>query len=214
MIEKEIIEGIKILSRYSFNCKTAQRLGISRTLFNYAQGKIKDVQMAEKIISLLNTDKYYKAIAAALHLDPRERFCRIIAEYYWKGKGIGIDIELWHNYTTLLPLLKVPESFYELREINKCFIHAARVVSATPQDHPRVEYQPVVLKREGLVLNSNLLVKTEVENPFEYELKTEDYVSLHFGDIIEKIKKEEYEGLKKISEKALQKFNQLKKEHL
>lgn len=197
------MNGLILACMYSCNCEKALIYNISGELQKFISEQKQPEQIKRKLKSL-ESYKFYQTIAKLNTID--DPFDWQVVSYYWKGAPeLRKRKEIWHNRTTLLPLIKIPMEYIETKLINKCFIHPAKVVKVGKKELI-VEYRPIIKKENKLTLSPKP-IKEKVKNKFKKNIAVGSYLTIHFSSAIETISYQEYQNLIKISCRSLQKFN-------
>ncbi|MBI5046082.1 MAG: hypothetical protein HZC14_03755 [Candidatus Niyogibacteria bacterium] len=196
------MDGIRMSCVYSWNCDKAKGLGVSDILLNFAKNSETDVQKIQETLFLLEIGKFYKKIAEINSMsDP---FDKRIVSYYWTGQP-NLAGELWHNYTTLLPLLAVPFSFLKIGLIDNCLARAGEVVR-TGKGGLVARYRPLIKNETGLAISETFQEKN-IEKVFGGPVKKGDLIIFHFSNFTGKINFHNAGILDKITKQSLNKFN-------
>ena len=192
-----MIEGLRLTFKYASCCEKMKRsFGIPDLTRNNV-GKLK------KIFESLDFFKYYKKIARLNNIDDLLNIR--IASYYWTGYP-KLNGDLYHNWTTLIPILKMPIKKIDVKMVDDCFVQAG-IIMSVKGNSINVKYRPIIKSHKRLVLgkqkekviNKGFLVKRRVQ-PY-------NWITFHFGTAIEIINTEKYLELLKISESVLDKLN-------
>lgn len=195
-----ILEGLKLDAKYSYNCENARRFNFSDELISFIEGR-EGVKKIKNILSKLEHFKFREDIAKINKIgdssDPQ------VVSHYWKGTPIMAG-ELWHNYTTLIPILKMPSEFINPKIVDDCLVHPTEIVAA--KKNLIVKYRPVI-KKDGKLSLDEKNVEKKIENPFMINFQEGDFSTMHFSCAIEKISIEEFKNLIRITESSLEKFN-------
>lgn len=205
--EDERMEGVILAAKYSWNCEGARIKNCSQDLSNIATRKRKSSETATKMLSTLSSFEFYKALARNNGIDnPLDK--RIVS-YYWKGTP-KLEGEFWHNFTTLLPLIKMPAEKINTDIINECLIHPAEIIGRG-KNFIDVKYRPVTKNKKEDRLKIN---KDFAEKRIGNKMLKKNYVgckiTMHFSEAVEMITEEEQEELLQITEVSLKKFNNAK----
>jgi len=195
--------GIISSLKYACLCEKAKFFGAQKKIkhiLNCTNITPEEEEWARELITGLDFFKFYYPIATATGfgvLDPR------VVSSYWLGDGN--QGENFHNWTTLLPILKLPMEHIEVAQVDDCFVHSA-VVQEVNEDNLIVAYNPVV--KSG----SNLELGQTTQKVVSRELLTDKvnasmFVSIHFGGAIQRITPGTYSNLQQLTIDALAKFN-------
>lgn len=196
------MDGIRMSCVYSWNCDKAKGLGVSGMLLDFAKNPETDIQKIQETLLLLEIGKFYKKIAEVNSMsDP---FDARIVSYYWTGQPY-LAGELWHNYTTLLPLLSAPFSFLKIGLIDNCLVRAGEVVK-TRDGGFVARYRPLIKNETGLAIAKTFQEKN-IGKEFGDSVKEGDLIAFHFSNFTEKITADNAGILDKITEQSLNKFN-------
>jgi len=198
------MNGLRLACIYSWNCEKACLLGVSNLLEKYAKGNTTKEEKVKKIIARLETDPFYRQIAEDNKIEDPLDFS--VVSSYWKGSP-NLSGDIRHNDTTLIPLLKLPFEYIEADIIDDCMVHCG-IVKEVEKDTMIVAYRPVVKKRNALMLG--ILTLKEIKKPINRaSLEEDDLISFHFSVCAEKLTKEEFDRLYKITMISLNKFNEM-----
>jgi len=202
--EKMDKNGLRLAARFSWNCETAKSkdVAISEDLKDFIKKSQNGETLIKEKLANLKTFGHYKNIACLNRVE--NIFDARVVSSYWLGypemKG-----NIYHNYTTLEPILKIQMDIIHPETINECFVHAAKV-TGIKKDSLVVEYRPVVKNDNKLVL-SNPRAK-EVKNTFAIKRIWKGcHVAIHFSDTVGILNSEELEVLRKITLQSLVRFN-------
>jgi len=197
----EKMDGLKLASMYSYNCENAHRYGFSQQLKDFAEGKNSDAEKTRYCLKNLDSYEFYEIIAKINGIenpfDPR------VISYYWKGipylKG-----GLWHNYATLIPILKMPMELIFANMVDECFVHPAQVIESSENSF-LIRYSPVVKTDKEIIID----METEkiVKKPIFLKVTTGNYVTIHYSTAIEEIDVDEFKNFLRITNNSLKKFN-------
>mgnify|MGYP001608489550 FL=1 len=143
------MDGVRISCVYSWNCEKAKALGASGILLDFAKNLETDIQKIREALLSLEIGKFYRKIAEINSMS--DIFDARIASYYWMGQP-DLAGELWHNYTTLLPLLVVPFQFFKIELIDNCLVRTGEVVRVGDDDFV-VRYHPLIINEVGLAIS-------------------------------------------------------------
>ncbi|MCX6731482.1 MAG: DUF6390 family protein [Candidatus Parcubacteria bacterium] len=197
--------GIQLACRYSFNCQHATHFGISERLKELSSGRLKEEGVARNLLEKLTSYRFFKVIAEINGIE--DPFDPRVISYYWRGEP-ELEGELWHNFTTLLPIVRLPAEKISAEMVDECLIHSA-VVSKTFPGKIVVNYFPVEI-RNGKIAVAKKSKQKEVENVFLGGLKKNDIVTIHFSKVIERIGIIDVGTLTALTNRSLEKFNRLR----
>ncbi len=93
------MNGSQLAAVYSWNCRTAKKLKVSKKLFDFASGKTDDNRGVKKILMALGPYKSYLSIAKSKHLS--DKFALAVISFYWRNL---------HNRDVIAPLCRLPLS--------------------------------------------------------------------------------------------------------
>lgn len=196
------MDGVKMSCIYSWNCDRAKGSGVSGVLLNFAKNPKADIQKIREILLSLEIGKFYKKIAEANSIS--DIFDAITVSYYWTGRP-DLAGELWHNYTTLLPLLAVPFPLLKIELIDDCLVRSGEVIRV--QDGGlAVRYRPLIKNETGLAVSGSFQEKN-IGKEFEGCVVEGDLVTFHFSSFTGIIDFDNACILDKITERSLCKFN-------
>ncbi len=197
-------EGLQLACRYSFNCQHAKHFGMAERLREFSLGNLKE-DSARNILERFDSYRFYKTIAEINGVE--DPFDQRVISYYWRGRP-KLDGELWHNFTTLMPISNLPSEHIDVNLVDDCFVHQA-VVNGIFPDRVVVKYFPVEIRDKKLVLAERPNQK-EVKNIFFAKLKAGDPVTIHFSHIIEKLDIVDARAVTVLTHRSLDKFNKLR----
>lgn len=197
--------GVKIASMYSFNCDNAQIYGFSLQLKDFAESKNADTKKIKDYLKKLDSHKFYEIIAKINGIE--NPFDYNVVSYYWKGTP-NLKKELWHNYTTLMPILKIPMDSIFVKLVDDCIVHPAKILESSEKSF-LIKYLPIVKIKEKIILGAE--TEKIVGNPLSCKAAPGDYITIHFSSAVEKINYDEFKTLLFITKKSLEKFNELRK---
>lgn len=200
------MEALKLACRYSWNCQMATHRNISKILFDFIVEGKRSPEIIKKLLKFLNSYESYCNIASATKLDI---FDINVVSAYWKGLSAGYDPEIWHNYTTLTPILNMPINYIREIMVDEDIVHPAKIIKKDEEDVV-VEYRPVIKENDDLLLKEYPIEK-KVINPFVKDCSIGDLVTIHFESIVEKITEDEFKTLASLTDKSLRKFNARRK---
>lgn len=192
-----MIEGLRLTFKYVSCCEKMKRfLEIPDFTRN-------NVSKLKKIFESLDFFKYYEKIARLNNID--DLFNIRIASCYWTGYP-KLNGDLYHNWTTLTPILKMPIKKVDAKMVDDCFVQTG-IIMSVKGNFINVRYRPIIKSHKRLTLgepkektiNKGFLVKRRVQ-PY-------NWITFHFGTAIEIINTEKYLELLKTSESVLDKFN-------
>jgi len=196
------MDGLKLACIYSWNCEMARSISASKTLFHFADKKVGEVEKIKKILGHLDTDQYYREITK--RNDWVDTFDVNIVSSYWTGSP-KLNGNIWHNYTTLIPLLRVPISGIASELIDECVVHCGEVKSVS-SNKVTVSYNPII-KENGKLVFGELREKV-IEHVFNhFSVKKGDSVAFHFSICTEILKEKECGRLINITKDSLSRFN-------
>ncbi len=199
------MKGLGLACRYSCNCGHAEMYGIADKLRAFGiNGSSKESVI--QMLSLLDSRDYYEAIAKENGI--RDPFNIQVVSYYWKGTP-KLTGELWHNFTTLVPIIKLHSRHIRTDMADQCFVHKATVVGENGGKIV-VEYLPVIIKDGKLVLKEKP-IKKEVESLLAHPSKVGDFVSIHYSAAVEKLEPEDAKTLLGVTYRSLSKFNTIRR---
>ena len=203
---EEKTKGLKLACRYSFPCERAVFCLFSKKLFDFARGEDGDVEIVKKMLEKLSSYLDYFDIAQKNKI--KNLFDERVVSYYWKGAPV-LKGECWHNFTTLLPIKKMPVELIDGRVVENCLVNVAQVV-AMGKGGLCVKYHPISKKDDKLCLSDDF-VYGNVDNGFGLEVKSDDFVTIHFSKVIEIATEEDFDNMREITKRSLEKFNALNK---
>jgi len=180
----------------------ARSVNASKTLFNFANKKVGEAKRIKKILEYLDTDRYYKEIAEKN--GGVDVFDMDVMSSYWTGSP-ELNGGVWHNYTTLIPLLEIPISNIAPEIIDECVVHCGEVKSVS-SNRVTVSYNPIIKEDGNLVLGE--LREKVIEHAFDhFSVKKGVSVAFHFSVCTEIIGAEECNRLIDITKDSLSRFN-------
>ncbi|MDP3052652.1 MAG: DUF6390 family protein [bacterium] len=205
------MEGLKLAASYSWNCNTAKRLKVCEKLLGFILGKSENDRIAEKILEALVPYRFYSAIAKANKLS--DTFSLAVISFYWRGwptafKSPRPDTGFFHNHTVAAIAYSQPLKKIELNHMNEC-LAACGKIKKVGKNYFVIEYQPVVRKKNGLVLGKPAKIK--ITNHLKLKAKIGDFISFHYANAAEIISPAEAKRLTEITEEILQNFNAKRK---
>lgn len=199
--------GLQLACRYSFNCQHATHFGVSDKLKEFALGKSKAEETIRNILERLDSYRFLRIIAEANGFE--NPFDPQVISYYWRGTP-ELEGELWHNFTTLLPIFRLPAEKISAEMIDECVVHSAVVLkTSSNRTIVTVRYFPIEIRKGKIAVAKNPKQK-EVENIFFAGLKTGDIITIHFSKIVEKVKMMDVGALTALTNRSLGKFNRLR----
>ena len=198
-------KGIRLACKYSFNCQHANLLDATETLKKVSLGAEMHADDIKEILKKLDTYPFYKAIAKINNID--DPFDIRVISYYWRGTP-KLKGNLWHNFTTLLPIKNLPMRHIDPNLIDDCLVHHAVITHSSP-DKIIAKYFPV--EKENKVLKISERAKSkEVKNIFFGKIKNGEIVTIHFSHIIEKIDVPSAITIDNLTRQSLKKFNDIR----
>jgi len=198
------MNGLQLACVYSWNCEKACLIGASDYLKKCAKGNMVKEEKVKKIISRLETDPFYEQISADNKIEDYLDL-RVVSSY-WKGTPVLLE-DVWHNNTTLTPLLKLPLEYIDTEIIDECMVHCG-IVKEVSGNMMRVAYRPVVKSKNCLKLG--IITLKKIKKPLNnISISKDDFISFHFSVCAEKLTKEEFDRLYKITILSLNKFNEM-----
>lgn len=201
VMKKMDILGIKLACMYSCKCENAMNFGVSEILRNFINNpKESKNEIVKKTLRGLSSFKHYQNIASANKIE--DPFDFNVVSYYWKGTPI-LESELFHNYTTLMPIFSMPMKYIDAGVVDICIVHSAEIIEIKKNSFV-AKYKPIV-KRGGKLIIGDSITK-EIENSFMLKCITGDFITIHFNIAVEKINENEVSALKNVTKQALEKF--------
>lgn len=197
----EKVDGIKLASLYSYNCENAHLYGFSQQLKDFAEGKNSDARKTRHCLKNLDGYKFCEIIAKINEIE--DPFDPRVISYYWKGTP-DLKGELWHNYTTLIPILKMPIKLIFANMIDECFVHPAQVIESSEQSL-LIKYAPVIKTEAKLAVGEEM--EKIINGPLCFKAVSNDLITIHYSTAIEKISEDEVQNLQQIIVHSLEKFN-------
>ncbi len=201
------MDGLKLASMYSYNCENAHLYGFSQQLKDFAEGKNSDAMKTKHCLENLDGYKFCEIIAKIN--DKEDPFDQGVISYYWKGIP-DLKGELWHNYTTLIPILKMPIELIFASMVDECLIHPARVIESSEQSF-LIKYAPVIKTEIKLAVGVGEEKEKIINGSLFFNAVPGDLITIHYSTAIEKIDVDEFENLIRITERSLEKFNEQRK---
>lgn len=199
------MEGIILACKYSCNCEKAIIFGLFKNLKHFIETQ-ENLKLTAKQLSIFDSYKFYQNIAKKNKIkDPLD--ISVISSY-WRGEP-KLKGNIWHNYTTLIPLLKIPTELIDMEILNECFIHPAKII-LKKGDQLAVKYRPIVKDKNKLRMSKKYATK-KIINTFKANAAINSYLTVHFSNAIENITEQQAINLSMISERALSRFNKEKK---
>ena len=197
------VEGLRLACRYSLNCENARPF--RKKIRDFLIGKQEPMETEEikVILSKLDSYKYYLAISKMNRIiNPLDR---IVVSHYWKGTP-RLSGNLWHNYTTLIPILNMPAGLIKTEIVDECLVHPAKI-KEKDGNILTVRYPRISKTRNGLELPKKRFYEKEVLDFTGEDVKKGDYVTIHFSTAVEKINADEFKNLLKTTYLSLKVFN-------
>lgn len=201
----EKMDGLKLASMYSYNCENAHLYGFSQQLKDFAEGENADARKIRHCLTNLDGYKFCEIIAKINEIE--DPFDPRIISYYWKGIP-DLRGELWHNYTTLIPILKMPMEFIFANMVDECFVHSAKIIESSEKSL-LIKYAPVIKTETKLVIGEE--IEKIINDSLFFKAMPGDLITIHYSSAIEKINAEESQVLFQIINRSLEKFNELNK---
>lgn len=200
---KDNIEGLVLDCKYAWCCEKAKSLGISEILLRFALGQNQD---SEKIMELLACLDHYKFYLKIAELNNTENpFDAKIVSFYWKGSP-NLNCDLYHNFTTVMPIADLPLEVIDPTIIDDCFVHPGKIRKET-KGFFDIEYQPVI--KEGGRLKLGKLTERHIRKGFiESQKGSGRFITFHFRSAVEEITELEAQHLVEITKNSLKKFNE------
>jgi hydrogenase maturation factor len=197
----EKMDGLKLASMYSYNCENAHLYGFSQQLKDFAEGKNADARKIRHCLTNLDGYKFCEIIAKTNKIE--DPFDPRVISYYWKGIP-DLRGELWHNYTTLIPILKMPMQYIFADIVDKCFVQPAIVMGSSEKSF-LVKYAPVIKTEIKLVIGEE--IEKTINGSLFFKATPGDFITIHYSSAIEKIDAEESHVLSQVINRSLEKFN-------
>lgn len=198
------MQGLILACKYSCNCQKAVIFGLFKNLKQFIDAPA-NPKLIAKNLSILESYKFYREIAKKNKI--RDPFDTRVVSSYWRGEP-KLKGNIRHNYTTLIPLLKMPIELIDTDMLNECFVHPAKII-LKKGDQLIVRYLPIVKDKNKLRLSRRHATK-KIINIFKNKTDIHEYLTTHFSSAIENITDTEADRLMKISEHALNQFNRAK----
>ena len=197
------MEGLKLAARYSYVCEKARLFHFSDEMKDFFLSNRDDKEKIESILKHLVSYNFYQKIA---HLNKKEVFDKDVVSFYWKGSPKIKGIQFIHNASTLIPIIQLKMRYIVEELVDDCVIHPAQIIKEYNNGDFLVKYQPIDKVANKLILadEAELLVRDDLKT---CNLKTGDWITIHFKKIIEKISKEEADNLLKLTKEVLKSFN-------
>lgn len=196
------MNGLKLASRYSFNCEGAKRFKARDILFQCALNG-SNIKLARIVLEKLETYPYYQQIAKAHGL---EIFDIRVISHYWLFQEPNLSDGLHHNFTTLLPIARLPVSAIDVKIARECFVLPARVLRVS-HDSIDVETHSIIKSANALKL-SHAPINSRVKNPYGLQLARGAIITVHFSDAIELIDEIAFNRLIDATHASLIRFHQ------
>jgi len=202
--EDKRMKGLRLASRYSCVCEHARLYRIARNLKLFATNGSAEEKIIQ-MLSMLDSKDYYDEIGQKNDIgDP---FDIRIVSYYWRGVP-KLKGDLWHNFTVLLPIIKLHISHIQPEMVDDCLVHWAKVVEVNGSKI-NVEYHPMEVKDNKLIVGDKHIRK-DVESLMTHMPKVGDLVTIHFSTAVESLEPRDANILLSITRRSLKKFNSLR----
>lgn len=191
------LKGLQLACKYSWNCKTAERLRASKILLEAARGAKTDWRLVEKVLLRLKAFGHYLQISSLNNID--DVFAQKIISHYWKGAP-DLKNGLHHNFTTIMD---IPREIIDPEEADNCMVRVVKVVNIE-NSSAIIEYCPLEKRDSQLFLGKT---RTKKVSCLLCLPKKGNWVSMHFSSAIEILSPQEKKSLEKITTEALNYYN-------
>jgi hypothetical protein len=210
---EEKMRGLRLACLYSCSCEHARMYGFADRLKKFSLAGEGDEDEIIQMLSRLDSRDYYSLIAKKNQI--RDPFDIRVVSYYWRGVP-QLKGNLWHNITTLIPIIKLNLQRIRSEMVDECFVQRARVLRVEGSQLI-VEYNPVIVKDGSLALTQKTLEK-KVENLIpNYSIvsfEVGDNISIHFSTAVEKLAPFDANILSAITLRSLSLFNRFRERGL
>jgi len=224
VLEGEVLKGEIITALYSFGCPELKQFGAEKFIFNFIRNPTKSkIAQVRTILQRLEPYLFYELIAKKNKLSPLDLK---VVKAHWLGNELLKKIEKedikecfpkilshdmrilkivdligglpHHNFDALWILKKTKKLTRPLQEeITNCLIRTGRIIE--------IKGGKISVETEKIDFDNLCLTKSieEISRFFLKEIKTGDFVSIHFKRAREKISLQTAKNLKKITQEAL-----------
>jgi len=203
------MDGLRLACVYSWNCEKARLFKVSDLLLDFAKSGRGDENLIKKALALLDTDEFYQKIARD-NFREGDMFNKRTVSSYWRGSPV-LTGSIWHNYTTIEPIIKLPIEAIDADMINECLVHAG-MVESVKDGVLEIKYRPIVKKEKELAIGS--YARRSIDRVFPDSVSEGDLVAFHFFSSTEVISDNDAARLANITEFSLKKFNGERKNNI